>query len=61
MFGEQAVATAIRKKIEKYFNILIALAITTSGFESSLKIQHICRKEKDCHINLAEHIIFQQD
>jgi hypothetical protein len=46
LFGEQAVAAAIRNKIEKYFNILIALAIA-SGFESRLKIQHICRKEKN--------------
>ena len=44
--GEQAETMAIRKKIYKYLVIFIAMVITTSGFESTLKIQHIYLKEK---------------
>jgi hypothetical protein len=57
--GEQAVTKANRMKIIKHFNIKIALDITTSGFESSLKVQHIYLKEENNPNYTLENIIFQ--
>ncbi len=55
--GAQAVTKAISRNIKNNLNIFVALDITTSGFESCLKIQHFYLKEKKCQ-NIVTGVCF---